>query len=139
MTLAVAGQDRNCLQAGQLSAFQRRLSIRQWIVWSIFRNFLSFRFHFLHFPLLLFFHVIIFPPLSPILRIFISASCETNSMQGGLSPPPKSLYAFSCLGNCSLSPSLSLSLFHARRRFIAVFTKARYLALSCTTLIQLAN
>jgi len=92
MTPAVADQRRICLQAGQLSAFQRRLSISQWIVWSILRNFLSFHFHFLHFPLLLFFHVIIFPPLSPILRLFISASCETNSMQGGwLLPPPPSL------------------------------------------------
>lgn len=112
MTLAVAGQVRDCLQAEQLSAFQRRLSIRQWIIWSILRNFLSFRFYFLYFPLLLFFHVSIFPPLSRILRLFISASCETNSMQEGGFPPPQSLYAFSCLGNCSLS----LSVFHAKTK-----------------------
>ena len=115
MTLAVAGQGRNCLQAGQLSAFQRRLSIRQWIVWSILRNFLSFRFHFLHFPLLLFFHVIIFPPLFPILRLFISASYETNSIRGGPSPqgglPPQKKFICFQLFRKLLSVSVSLSLY----------------------------
>jgi hypothetical protein len=138
MTLIVAGQGKNSLQTEQLSAFQRRLSIRQWIVWSIRRNFLSFRFRFLHFPLLLFFHVIIFSPLSPILRLFISASCETNSMRGGGFPPPPKFICFQLFRKL-LSLSFSVSVFHARRRFIAVFTKARYLAFSCTTLIQLTN
>jgi hypothetical protein len=111
MTLAVAGQGRNCLQAGQLSAFERRLSISQWIVWSILRNFLSFRFHFLHFPLLLFFHVII-SPLYPLFRVCLfPIPVKLIPCRGDSPPPPKSICVqlFRKLLSLSLSLSLCLS------------------------------